>query len=751
MRGLVKHRFPILIGIIFLSVRFFPLLFGQSLLFGDNFSLMVPGKLYSASWLSKGIIPLWNPTQFAGLSWVGDINQSLFYPSTLLFVVFHPTTALNINLLLHVFLSFMGAYFLAREFSPKLSSYSWILAAVFWSFSPQFAGSLNNLATTQSLSYVPWVVLVFLHVGKNKKGSLFYAPAIVTLQLLGGYPQHVLFSVVFGIAASIFMYQAHYKKLLIVAMLSVMLSSWIWLPFIQTIRQSTRTVQTLEQAQTGALHIDDFVKIISPVFFDNPSVGYKWGPAWNRPTNLFLYFSWLGLIVLAMNIFKQKKDKTNLFLLVTTVICVLLAFGSSFPLYSIIQKIPIINSSRGASTILVLATLTGSLLVSRAIFQYKVTKSFGQLIRAVFILSTTAVFFWIMVTTYFSEFWKLIDSNLGGLLTSSAFHTIEKDYVLAYHILMTTIFQGVMLILSSLLFVRRRYILLVVLLAIDLTFFSKQYYFFGPKEVYEVPSSYELLSHVRDTLGNNFRILTRNYNVPYTDFGAYADALIVRKPFSDSFVDEEEMANFSIALNMKEILTPGWNSPVNISTINGYTTLLPELIDFEFNSSNNEPGINRLPEIPTTHNNLKKWAVGYYLVDTWFPKYNERFPENIVGEGDGWRLYELSETLTRIRYMDNSVAEVSEYQETPNELEFLVNAEIASELVIADRYDKDWRATVNGKSVEVKDTQGMRSIQLVQGTNEIRMWYSPTLFYLGLVISSITGASMLIWLFLTKK
>ena len=38
---------------------------------------------------------------------------------------------------------------------------------------------------------------------------------------------------------------------------------------------------------------------------------------------------------------------------------------------------------------------------------------------------------------------------------------------------------------------------------------------------------------------NNYRILTRNSNLPYTDYGSYWEAMVVRKPFSDSFVVTE--------------------------------------------------------------------------------------------------------------------------------------------------------------------------------------------------------------------
>ncbi|MBP9781389.1 hypothetical protein KBC89_01920, partial [Candidatus Woesebacteria bacterium] len=579
----VEHRFPIIIGVFIILFNFFPLLMGQSMLFGDNFSLMVPGKLFSASWIAKGIIPLWNPTQFAGLSWVGDINQSLFYPSTLLFILFRPNVALNLALLSHLLLSFIGAFFLAREVSPKLSKFSWLLAAVFWSFAPQVIGALNNLATLQSLSYLPGIVLGCLHFNQKKAGSWWYLPVLICLQLLGGYPQHVFFSVMFGVIFSAMIHRIVLSRWLFVGLLSFLLSAWIWLPFLQNLNQSTRSLQTTEQAQTGSLHIDDLVKIVSPVFFDNPSMGYKWGPGWNRPSIPLLYFTWIGIAALTVGIVRNKKEKIDVFLLGTLLICILVAFGDATPLYSILQMIPVLASSRGASTILVIATLAGSLLFSRAIFNLKISLTNQKKYFSVVILLGLAMgVLWLLSQIYFEQIWAFINAISRGVLENSAFHTLEKDRILVTSILFSLCIQSFILLFSSWFLVQGRRLLLVLIIASDLLFFANQYYFFGPSNAYDAPKSTEIAAHVGKKMGNNFRLLTRNYNAPYADFGAYAEALIVRQPFSDSFVDAQELTNFSVALKMKELLTPGWNTPVNIPTINGYTTLLPASISKDF-------------------------------------------------------------------------------------------------------------------------------------------------------------------------
>lgn len=742
VKWMVLVKFPLLVGALLIIICFFPLLFGKTLLFGDNYSLMVPGKLFTAHWLTKGIVPLWNPTQFAGISWVGDINQSMFYPSSIFFVLIPPGFALTVTLLSHLLFSFVGAYLLARELSPKLAQLSWILTAIFWSFSPQLVGTLNNLATLQSISYIPWIVLGCLHFSRKSPGSWWQLPILITLQLLGGYPQHVLFSVVFGVTISWVMRDIKFiHRWAGVGMITLMLSAFIWLPFLQTLNQSTRSLQTAEQAQTGSLRIEDLIKIITPTVFDNPALGYKWGPGWSRPTNLVLYFSWIGLLATFRLFFQAKKQNLDKILFGSLLVCLLFSFGDSLPLFNLLQQIPILSSSRGVTPILTIATLVGSLLAGRAVFLMKISASVMKKYFSV-VVFMNLLFGLLLISSYFyfDQIWTLANTSLQGALANSLFHTVEKDKILATSILYFFTIQSVFLLVTSWFLYKRKILIVVGVIFIDLIFFTQQYYFFGPSKAYEIPSTMNVVSQVEKALGYNFRMLTRNYNAPYADFGAYADALILRQPFSDSFVDRQELEKFAVALKMKELLSPGWNTPLNLPIINGYTTLLPSAILQDFTDLSVDPGINRLPEISTTDDMtmLQKWSVGYYLVDTWYPSYGEQFPNTIVASGEGWKLYQLPDTLPRIRYESGKPANVDFFAENPNEINLTIETEQPDRLIIADRFDNDWRATVNNQPVEISNFEGMRSVPIDKGENNLHLWYSPRLFYLGLLITSVT-------------
>ncbi|MBU0576492.1 YfhO family protein, partial [Patescibacteria group bacterium] len=252
------------------------------------------------------------------------------------------------------------------------------------------------------------------------------------------------------------------------------------------------------------------------------------------------------------------------------------------------------------------------------------------------------------------------------------------------------------------------------------------------------------------TDGNNSRILTRNSNTAYTDYGSYWEAMIVRRPFSDSFVDSEELQQFSHVQHLRDGLTPNWNMVYGVPVVHGYTALLPQDYAHLWQTSVN-PRINFIDRIEPDNDLLKQWAVKYYLVDAWFDIQEDLTRYPLVAEYKNWSLYELP-TLTRFRFGDATSAELKDFNETPNQISFLVdNQTNQSQLIMADRYDVNWLAKVNGEKVEIENYQDMRMIEIQPGKNEVRFYYYPRLFYLGLVISGLTLLGSLMSLLISKR
>lgn len=734
-----------LVGFALISLRFWKFYLGNTLLFGDNYSLMVPGKLFTADWLKQGVLPLWNPNIFAGISWIGDINQSIFYPSTLLFMIFHPAVALNVNVIIHLILSFVAMFYVTKQFVK--SSTACYLSAILWSFSPQLVGTLNNISTFQSLSWMPVVVLAGLNI--NKKFGVAWLGLAVSAQLIGGYPQHVLYSVLVAFLLVIFKQfelPANKRKWLplffkwtTAGVISVCLTSFVWLPFIENIRQSTRAIQSPDQAASGSLAFAEFPKMLLPYLFDNPAGGIKWGVSWGKPPNLVLYFTWFGWLLIGWALLTKHKKKLDWLFLSIFMVSFIVALGNNTPFFGIFNQLPIINLTRGLSTILMIPALIGSIWVATIFDRVKFSK---QQIRAILVISglvvVGAVATLLIITVSFGEVWHFVNQIGGNLLAQSKFHTEARDFLIAQNIAINLVVNSSALLLSIYLFWKKRLSLLLFAVAIDMIFNTQAHLIFAQNKVYDASLSSEMKQVVTSADFANYRMLTRNYNSPYTDFGAYWDAVTVRPPFSESYIDEQELTDFNYLLRMRDGLTPNWNLPQNIPLINGYTTLLPLSIYEDFAKENEDPGINNLSQIMIGDPNLDNWAVRYYLVDTWFPSYDEVFPEKLVAEAGSWRLYENTSAKPRFRDELGNSLPTQIVVETPHRLDLEINDNSADVLIMADRFEPGWQATVNGEPAEVTDFQGQRQVKLKQGSNNVSLEYWPKSFSMGLVLSGFT-------------
>jgi hypothetical protein len=736
-----NHWFQVIIVLIALLIlRFSPLLNNKTLLFGDNYSLMVPGKIFTAHWLKQGILPLWNSTIFTGLPWIGDVNQSILYPSTFLFMWLSPSTALNLILILHIIFTFIGMYLVSKKLIANHRSA--LFAAIIWTLSTQITAVLNNISTVQSLTWLPWIVYSGLFVTRSFKYRLFFVLAVF-MQFAGGYPTHVLYSILLAVFFSFLEREECSSRLswfldwLQTGIFSIALSAVIWLPFIEVLLTSTRFIQTMEQSLSGSLHPLELIKVIIPYFFDHPSMGLKWGPSWNSMPNVSVYFSWIGLLILGNFIFKAKKNKKDSAWLALFLLTLLFSLGQYLPL----NLAFLIGPSRGPSTALIITTFLAALIIGKDLVNYEVKKI--HLVVALIIFGLGVVNYYLMLEN-FGEIWKFFNQITNNRLANSAFHTLEKDQFIV-NVISTNLLANSFLFLIVLIFLyKKKTFLLFVILIIDLTFNTQGMLFFAPKNVYRSDNSKFIF---QDDLKSDTqsRALIRNYNAPYTDFGAYWEAIAVRIPFSDSYIDKQELTEFNHLKRMSQGMTPDWNMVAGVNILNGYTTLMPQKMNQLWNeSADSNPAINNLPEIKINNPLLSQWSVKYYLVDNWFDVKEDLSEFQKIAEKDYWTLYQLP-ALNRFRFVGETLEnqdeldfqlELENYSETPNKIEFNFNNPANHQyLIIADRYDPNWTAVVNGRSVEVQEFNHMRRIPIKPGFNQVKLTYRPKYFYYGIAIS----------------
>jgi len=174
------------------------------------------------------------------------------------------------------------------------------------------------------------------------------------------------------------------------------------------------------------------------------------------------------------------------------------------------------------------------------------------------------------------------------------------------------------------------------------------------------------------------------------------------------------------------------------------------------------PSINNLPEIKTDDDLLADWSVKYYLVDHWFSRRENFSDYQLIQDKEYWGLYELP-ALRRFRFQGETLANQHEpefkisltqenFLETPNRIELNIdNSANHQYLIIADRYDSNWTATVNDQEVEITEFSHMRQIPVFSGQNHITLVYHPKLFYYGALISVVSLFTVMGGLLIEKK
>ncbi|MBP7866706.1 MAG: YfhO family protein [Acidobacteria bacterium] len=144
--------FALLLALL-LAALFLPVLRGSDSLFArDLFNFHYPlWKATADSFRTSGEIPLWNPLLNFGQNAAGNPNYLLFYPPAWIRFVLEPLAALNLFIVLHLFLGGLAFRALLRRWGADGAAAGWGGAA--------YALGGVALSLTCLLTLVPWVFL----------------------------------------------------------------------------------------------------------------------------------------------------------------------------------------------------------------------------------------------------------------------------------------------------------------------------------------------------------------------------------------------------------------------------------------------------------------------------------------------------------------------------------------------------------------------------------------------------------------
>jgi hypothetical protein len=638
--------------------------------------------------------------------------------------------------MLHLLFTGVGMHLLSKKLFH--SEFESTLSSVLWTFSPQVTYSINNLSTIQSITWFPWVVLASVGMRTRRLGAAIFALVILG-QFMAGYPQHVLYSIFSAVLLDIFLLKRNnvlswpkwFLQWIRVGVVVVGITAVAWIPFVRVLSESTRSVQNSTQALSGSLNPIQLIKFFIPYAFDMPLAGYRWGPALSEHVQTVAYYGLVGLISLFLFL------KRRLYWLVVFVGLLLYSMGSHMPGFeSLYNWLPFLRFARSPAMALIPITLISSIYVPRYIISFSQTKH----VSAIFKIITLIFLSFLIIVIVFSQMkhfiplWTSVDGFFGGSLSRSAFHTLERDLrifqIVSIDIMLVMLFS----ILAFSALKKKNLTMVVLFVSLDLIIQTQGGLFFGPKTVFPIWTEIKEIPKISNILQSDYRSIANNNNQPYVDFGSYWEEMSIRQPFSKSAVDANELREGNRLKNTIESYTPDWNMPFNIAVINGYTTLLPKDFASLWQVSDNS-GINFIDHIDLENPLLRQWSVDTLIVDNQFDPENQFRGYPLLGETNSISVYGL-DALPRIRYENDTEIEIQKYQENPNRINFQFNNSAnASSIIIADRYDKNWQALINGIPTPIQNHHGMRLVHIQPGTNSIEMRYWPIEFFGGILIS----------------
>ncbi len=322
---------------------------------GDLAGFLYPTYHFAQEWLTRGMIPLWNPYIFGGTPFVGDIQSALFYPLNLLtYFLSNPLQYRDLQYLavLHFYIAGAGMFALLRyghwtndqrpttnadANSPNtrgLSRFAALVGALAFAFSDLFITHFGNLNLIASAAWLPLVFLFFARaVNENLKPVFFKFSLLsgITLALafFAGHIQPFLFIVLalalyagYSIATNRAQWQHTAMVFVVTLTIGIGLSAVTFLPALELTQLSVRSAFTYQDAAQFSLPPLELVGMFVPGFFGRGPEN-AWGP-WAR-----VEVGYLGIfpLLLAFLAIVLRRNAKTMFFVLISIVGLLLALG----------------------------------------------------------------------------------------------------------------------------------------------------------------------------------------------------------------------------------------------------------------------------------------------------------------------------------------------------------------------------------------------------------------------------------------
>ena len=330
---------------------FWKVVFTPSMLwFRDIFDYTYPCARFIQQMCRHGQLPYWNPYLNCGQPLLENPNLLFFYPYTLFMILLPINFAYPVFYVVHVALAGIGTFFLARRWGQ--SRRGAFFAGFIFAFSGPLLslGNLHNHAACAA--WIPWTLLATDRAVHGRAVRPWILLTLVfSLQLLAAEPFTLITTFSLCLAYAFYL-AGKWRPLLsrsnlrilagfaLVGCLIVTLCAIQFLPSLELLRNSHRGAQGLLSRETSnwSLHPLLLVEMLVPGFY---------GPALSAPTSWnaiaddgsapYFISVFLGFVPLffALAGWAFGRDRRRNFVAGAAILILLLAFGHFTPLFSL--------------------------------------------------------------------------------------------------------------------------------------------------------------------------------------------------------------------------------------------------------------------------------------------------------------------------------------------------------------------------------------------------------------------------------
>ncbi len=758
----MKDAIPIFI-LAGLTIIFFSDVLFQNKIFihRDLSRFFYPLREFSAGEFLRLKIPLWNPYIHCGNPHLAELQTCVFYPLSVIYLLFSYPQAFSYFIIIHVFLAGLFTYILMREWG--YSRHAGFLSALVFMFSGYMISVINLLASLASVIWLPLVILFYERALKKDwvKNSIITG-IFMTLMFLGGEP--IILYVTFFILILI---GFRLKPMFLAILVFAGLTSFQILPFLEFLKHTSRNLIDFNEASMWSLPVYALLDLFIPYLSESD---YMYKDYWTRQSWLLVYYMGIAVVMFAFIALKFDSTKRRRGIFYILALGLALSFGRYTPLYYFLYNfLPGFSLSRYPIKFFFIAAFSLAVLAGMGMDYYtrhaRTDAGFGKFLKWILAIAFAASFLYLVFNLNFygvCDFLRDSILNIAGNLGSKKDSVGQLVLAGAYNIKRGI---GLFMFLSVVMFlgIKRRVsvkavlALILLIAAVDI--------FTANKNVYQNMNTAEFLKP-----GDSIGFLQRDKNL----FRIFDSPATLRR---NMFVPERDY--FEGMSGLKERVVSNRGVSFGIYDAYGYGSLYnkrhEEVMDIIIRS-----------KMPDETNLLNLLNVKYVIS----PKDFKINGYRVARKADKANIYENENCLPRAFLADKAViikdekkileklkskdfepekevileedfvnahrAESIEQRAVANILKYdpgevIVEAETSAPrfLVLSDTYYPGWKAYVDGKIDKIyRADYILRAVYLTPGRHIVKFTYDPFSFKIGAMITLATiGVLSGLWIF----